>query len=464
MSLSDRLAQARRTRELTVVADAIDEGAGGQTRARKSSGDPFAEIKATVHTSLISNLGSSLYDPNLTESDLQSRVRTVLQDVIASDETPLPSAERAKLAQQIADDILGYGPLEPFLRDPEVTEVMVNGHDTIYVEVSGRIARVNATFTDEGHLRRTIDKIVGRVGRRVDESSPMVDARLPDGSRVNAIVPPLAVDGSALTIRKFSADPYVVDDLVAFGTMTPAVAGFLEACVRGKLNILVAGGTGAGKTTTLNVLSSFIPEDERIVTIEDAAELQLHQEHVVRLEARPANIEGRGEVKIRDLVKNSLRMRPDRIVVGEVRDAAALDMLQAMNTGHDGSICTVHANTPRDTLARVETMVLMGGADLPIRAIREQVSSAIDLVVQQARFKDGSRRITHITEVVGMEGDIITLQDIFVYDHSAGFDPTGHALGHMTSTGLRPRFLSKLAENNVHVDTALFAVERRSRG
>ena len=314
-----------------------------------------------------------MYQTQLTESDLSQRVRVVLHDVLTRDQTPLPAAERAALAQQIADEILGYGPLEPFLRDAEVTEVMVNGYDTIYIERFGKIELVDAAFSDDAHLRRTIDKIVGRVGRRVDESSPMVDARLPDGSRVNAIVPPLAVDGAALTIRKFAADPYTVEDLIAFDTLTREVADFLDACVRGKANILVAGGTGAGKTTTLNVLSSFIPEDERIVTIEDAAELQLHQEHVIRLESRPPNIEGRGEVTIRDLVKNSLRMRPDRIVVGEVRDAAALDMLQAMNTGHDGSICTVHANTPRDTLARLETMVLMAGVDLPVRAIREQV-------------------------------------------------------------------------------------------
>jgi pilus assembly protein CpaF len=288
----------------------------------------------------------------------------------------------------------------------------------------------------------------------------MVDARLPDGSRVNAVVPPLALDGSLLTVRKFATDPYRIEDLIGFGTVTRTVADFLDACVRGKLNILVSGGTGAGKTTTLNVLSSFIPEDERIVTIEDAAELQLHQDHVLRLEARPPNIEGRGEVKVRDLVRNSLRMRPDRIVVGEVRDAAALDMLQAMNTGHDGSICTVHANTPRDVLARVETMVLMAGVDLPVRAIREQVSSAIDLVVQQTRFKDGTRHITHVTEVVGMEGDVITLQDLFMFDHGAGFDENGRSLGTLKSTGLRPKFLDKLAAGGVRVDPSIFAFEK----
>ncbi len=459
MSLSDRLSQARRSREFEVVTQ--EATSAPRATARKRSVDPYAEIKKSVHSALVESLGPQLYHTQLSEGDLNQRVRVVLHDVLSRDQTPLPSAERAALAQQISDEILGYGPLEPFLRDPEITEVMVNGFDTIYIERFGKIEQVDAAFGDDAHLRRTIDKIVGRVGRRVDESSPMVDARLPDGSRVNAIVPPLAVDGSALTIRKFATDPYQVDDLIVFGTLTSEVAGFLDACVRGKANILVAGGTGAGKTTTLNVLSGFIPEDERIVTIEDAAELQLNQDHVIRLEARPANIEGRGEVTIRDLVKNSLRMRPDRIVVGEVRDAAALDMLQAMNTGHDGSICTVHANSPRDTLARIETMVLMaGGIDLPVRAIREQVSSAIDLIVQQARLKDGSRHVTHITEVVGMEGDIITMQDIFRFDFGAGFDRDGHPLGHLVSTGLRPKFLSKLAQSGVHVDTGLFAFDR----
>ncbi len=459
MSLSDRLSQARRGREFEITTPDIDATAA--QRPRKRTEDPYADIKKSVHAALVESLGPQLYQTQLSESELSQRVRVVLHDVLARDQTPLPASERATLAQQIADEILGYGPLEPFLRDTEITEVMVNGYDTVYIERFGRIQQVDAAFQDDAHLRRTIDKIVGRVGRRVDESSPMVDARLPDGSRVNAIVPPLAVDGAALTIRKFAADPFTVDDLLAFGTLTKEVADFLDACVRGKANILVAGGTGAGKTTTLNVLSSFIPEDERIVTVEDAAELQLHQDHVIRLEARPPNIEGRGEVTVRDLVKNSLRMRPDRIVVGEVRDAAALDMLQAMNTGHDGSICTVHANAPRDTLARIETMVLMAGFDLPVRAIREQVSSAIDLIVQQARLKDGSRHITHVTEVVGMEGDIITMQDIFVFDFDAGYDPDGHPRGKLISTGLRPKFLHKLAQSGVHVDTSVFAFDRR---
>jgi pilus assembly protein CpaF len=463
MSLADRLAAAKRERGVVPTQTTEDGGfSPAAPRARRNT-DPFAELKRTVHQTLLDNLGPKLYDSRLTQSELEQKVRQTLQEVLAQEETPLTVADRAKIAQEIADDILGYGPLEPFLRDTDVTEVMVNGFDSIYIERAGQIHQVDGAFSDEAHLRRTIDKIVARVGRRVDESSPMVDARLPDGSRVNAVIPPLAIDGSLLTIRKFSADPYMVEDLIGFGTMSRTVADFLDKCVRGKLNILVAGGTGAGKTTTLNVLSSFIPGDERVITIEDAAELQLHQDHVLRLESRPPNIEGRGEVKIRDLVRNSLRMRPDRIVVGEIRDAAALDMLQAMNTGHDGSICTVHANTPRDVLSRVETMVLMAGVDLPVRAIREQVSSAIDLIVQQARFKDGTRHLTHVTEVVGMEGDVITLQDIFLFDYSAGFDDAGRALGTLKSTGLRPKFLDKLGESGVTVDATIFAFEKFGR-
>jgi pilus assembly protein CpaF len=460
MSLADRLAQAKKSK--TPEAD-TDVAPGAVTRHRTRHIDPFADLKRTVHQALLESLGPTLYDARMTQSELETKVRHTLQEVLRSEETPLTTNDRTRIAQDIADDILGYGPLEPFLRDPEVTEVMVNGPGAIYVERAGRIYPVEGGFTDDAHLRRTIEKIVARVGRRVDESSPMVDARLPDGSRVNAIIPPLALDGSLLTIRKFSSDPYRVDDLVGFGTMTRVVADFLAACVAGRLNILVSGGTGAGKTTTLNMLSSFIPEDERIVTIEDAAELQLDQAHVLRLEARPPNIEGRGEVTIRDLVRNALRMRPDRIVVGEVRDAAALDMLQAMNTGHDGSICTIHSNTPRDALARLETMVLMAGLDLPVRAIREQVSSALDLVVHQSRLKDGTRRFTHVTEVVGMEGDVITLQDVFLFDAGMGYDENGRSKGMLKSTGLRPKFLDKLSDSGVQVDPKVFAFEKFTR-
>ena len=437
-----------------------DALAAAARRSLRGPGDQLEELKVTVHAELLKQLGPHLYAADMDQQELDQRVRAVLADVLSTQERPISNKERSRIIQEISDDILGYGPIEEFLRDEDVSEVMVNGHENIWLEKKGRLVCADAQFDDEGHLRRTIDKIVSRIGRRVDESSPMVDARLPDGSRVNAVIPPLAVDGSCLTIRKFATDPLTAQNLIEFGSLSPATADFLDACVRGRLNIIVSGGTGAGKTTTLNVLSSFIPTDERIVTIEDAAELQLKQEHVVRLESRPANIEGKGSVTIRDLVKNSLRMRPDRIIVGEVRDASALDMLQAMNTGHDGSICTLHSNGPRDTLARMETMVLMAGMDLPMRAIREQVASAVDLIVHQARLKDGSRRITHITEVERMEGDVITLQDVFVFDHSAGFDRDGKAQGRMRSTGLRPKFLEKMAHANVAVDPMIFATDR----
>jgi pilus assembly protein CpaF len=421
------------------------------------------ELRQKIHHHLIDELGPILYDKRLSEDDLRRRVTEQLHAALAQERAPLSAADKAQLIQDVSDDILGYGPIDRLLKDEDITEVMVNGPDSVYVERSGKIEKTQASFVDETHLRRIIDKIVGQVGRRIDESVPMVDARLPDGSRVNAVIHPLSIGGPFLTIRKFSKDPYQIDDLIRFGTLNAHSARFLQACVVGRLNIIVAGGTGTGKTTTLNVLSSFIPTDERIVTIEDAKELQLHQDHVLAMEARPANIEGKGQVTIRDLVKNSLRMRPDRIVVGECRSGEALDMLQAMNTGHDGSITTVHSNSPRDTLSRIETMSLMAGFDLPIRAIREQMASALDLVVQLTRLRDGTRRITHVTEVQGMEGDVITLQDIFLFDYGMGIDEHGRFRGHLKATGVRPKFAEKLADYGIRLGPEVFQPEAFAR-
>jgi pilus assembly protein CpaF len=418
--------------------------------------DALLTLKSRVGETLFERLGSRMNDPNLTESDLLTYAREVLAEIVEAERVPLSNEERSRLVREISDDVLGYGPLQPLLDDPSISEVMVNGPDTIFVERNGKLTLTGSRFRSEEQLRRVIEKIVSRVGRRIDESSPLVDARLEDGSRVNAVIPPLAVSGSTLTIRKFSADPLTAADLVRFGSLSPEMAQLLEACVAAHLNILVSGGTGTGKTTLLNVLSSFIPEGERIITIEDAVELQLQQTHVVRLESRPANIEGRGEITIRDLVKNSLRMRPDRIVVGECRGGEALDMLQAMNTGHDGSLSTIHANTPRDAVARLETLVLMAGMDLPLRAIREQVASAVDVIVQLTRLRDGTRRVTHITEVQGMEGEIVTLQDAFVFDYSAGVDADGRFLGKPVSTGVRPRFVDRFNDLGITVPQSVF--------
>jgi pilus assembly protein CpaF len=429
--------------------------------AKSQQRDRIADVRGRVQERLVESLGPRLYDATMSDTELEGLVHQRLRELLDEEETSLSAQEKLLIVRQIGDSVLGLGPLEPFVRDPEVTEIMVNNWDTIYVERSGKLYWTGAKFHDEQQLRRTIDKIVGKIGRRVDEASPYVDARLPDGSRVNAIIPPLAIDGPTLTIRKFAADPYQADDLVEFGTMTSAVSRFLEACVRGRVNVLVAGGTGAGKTTTLNVLSSFIPDDERILTIEDAAELRLQQPHVVRLEARPPNIEGKGQVTIRDLVRNALRMRPDRIVVGEVRGAEALDMLQAMNTGHDGSISTIHCNSPRDALSRLETITSMAGMELSNKSIREQIAAALQLIVYQQRLKDGTRRFTHVTEVAGMEGDVITLQDIFLFDFSAGLDEEGKFRGRLKATGLRPKFLEKLAERGVYLDAELFAIEAK---
>lgn len=426
--------------------------------------DRAAEIQGRLQARLVESLGPKLYEQTMSERDLQDLVHRRLAELLDEERLTLSNQEKARIIQQIGDAIMGLGPLELFVRDPDVTEIMVNNHETIYVERGGKLFWTGAKFVDDDQLRRTIDKIVGRVGRRIDEASPYVDARLPDGSRVNAIIPPIAIDGAALTIRKFAADPYEAEDLVSFGTLTSPVAQFLDACVRGRVNILVSGGTGAGKTTTLNVLSSFIPDDERIITIEDAAELRLLQPHVVRLEYRPPNIEGRGEVSIRQLVRNALRMRPDRIVVGEVRGGEALDMLQAMNTGHDGSTSTIHSNSPRDVLSRLETMSLMAGTELTVRAVREQIASAVDLIIHQARLKDGTRRFTHVTEVVGLEGDVITLQDIFLFDFKAGVDDMGRFKGTLHPTGLRPRFLDKLEDHAVRIPANVFMPAAEGQG
>ncbi|HEV8686257.1 MAG TPA: CpaF family protein [Gaiellaceae bacterium] len=429
--------------------------------------DAFAEVKNRVHMAVVSELGPQLYNVDLDAAALRERVTSDIRRRLV-EEGGIAREDRERLENEISDDILGHGPLEPLLADDSVTEIMVNGPSDVWIECEGRLYRSDVRFNDEWHLRRVINRTVAAVGRRIDESSPMVDARLPDGSRVNAIIPPLSLSGPLVTIRKFSRRRFSLDELVPLGTLTPETSEFLRRCVRAELNVLVSGGTGTGKTTLLNALSGAIPDDDRIVTIEDAAELQLQQRHVLRLEARPKNVEGKGEITIRDLVRNSLRMRPDRIIVGEVRGGEALDMLQAMNTGHEGSLCTVHANAPRDALARIETMVLMAGFDLPVRAIRQQVASALDLIVHLERLQDGSRRVTTITEVQRMESEVITLQDLFTFAVERVTAET--VLGKLRSTGLRPAFLDKFERRGVPLPDELLApvpqlarVERRPR-
>lgn len=423
---------------------------------REGRPDAHKERVAAIHKKVIAALKNVLTSGETERELIKRKVVDLVYTFIDQEGWPLSRAERQRIAGDVLDEILGYGPITPLLNDPEVTEIMVNGPHQVYVERYGRLEKTDVSFRDAAHVMRVIEKIVAPIGRRVDESMPMVDARLPDGSRVNVIIPPLALNGPTITIRKFYRERLGINDLMRLGTLTPEMARFLEACVRGRLNIIVSGGTGSGKTTTLNVLSSFIPADERIVTIEDAAELQLQQEHVVTLESRPPNIEGKGQITIRDLVRNALRMRPDRIIVGEVRGGEALDMLQAMNTGHEGSLSTVHANSPRDALARIETMVLMAGMDLPVRAIREQIAAAIDLIVHQSRLKDGSRRITHITEVQGLEGQVILLQDLFVF-RQRGVQQE-RIVGDFAPTGIRPKFVDRLEARGINLPHEIFMV------
>ncbi len=440
---------------------------GGETNVAE---DRAQNLKLMIHRKIVEEITPEeqriISAKNMSDDDLglvNDIIDKYFKRVLETNPYAVPLGERTRLVAEIRDEMLGLGPLEPLLKDDTITEIMVNGPKKIFVEKLGKLTLTDVKFQDNQHLMNIIERILTPLGRRIDESSPLVDARLADGSRVNAIIPPLSLVGPAVTIRKFSKKPFSVENLIAFGTMDERMAQFLRACVKARINILVSGGTGSGKTTTLNVLSSFIPNTDRIVTIEDAAELRLQQDHVVTLESRPANLEGKGAITIRDLVRNALRMRPDRIIVGEVRSGEALDMLQAMNTGHDGSLTTAHANTPRDALSRLETMVLMSGLDLPVRAIREQVSSAIDLVLQQSRIRDGSRKVTYITEVQKMEGNTITTQDIFHYVQT-GFDSDGKSVGHFESTGLQPGFLEKFAMNGVELPENFFEAGPASDG
>lgn len=421
--------------------------------------DTYQDLKVRVQNKLLSTLDVNMDVTRVAE--VRKTIQDLFEQILNEENIVLSRPERARMFEQIVAEILGFGPLQPLLDDESITEIMVNGAKNIYVERRGKLQRAPLTFENNEHVNRIIERIVAPLGRRIDESSPYVDARLPDGSRVNAVIPPVSLVGPVLTIRKFSRNPITIDQLIQFGSITPEAVQLLEACVKSRLNIVISGGTGSGKTTLLNVLSSFIPADERILTIENAAELQLRQEHVVTLESRPANIEGRGEITIRALVINALRMRPDRIVVGEIRDEAALDMLQAMNTGHDGSMTTLHSNSPRDTLARLETMVLMAGMELPMRAVREQISSAVDLVVHQERMRDGTRKVINITEVAGMEGDVITMTDVFAFEQ-AGYE-NGKVVGRLRPTGLRPRFYEKIEASGIHLPPSIWGLGERRR-
>ncbi len=462
MSLLKRIEQGKTTGEED--ASLVSGGSKlGTLEARRVSpprkdaqDETYADLKVRVQNRLLAEL-----DPSIDVSEVEKvrgTIRDLFEQILTEESIVLSRQEKHRLFEQIAAEILGFGPLQPLLEDNDITEVMVNGAKSVYFEKAGKISRAPITFESDEHVMRIIDRIVAPLGRRIDESSPYVDARLPDGSRVNAVIPPISLVGPCLTIRKFAKDPFTVEQLIDFGTLTPGAVLFMEAAVKARFNIIISGGTGSGKTTLLNVLSSFIPNDDRIITIENAAELQMRQDHVVTLESRPPNIEGRGEVTIRQLVINTLRMRPDRIIVGEIRGEESLDMLQAMNTGHDGSLTTAHSNAPRDTLARVETMALMAGMDLPVRAIREQISSAIDLVIHQSRMQDGTRKVVSVTEVVGMEGDVITMQDIFRFEQTAIED--GKVLGELIPTGLRPKYMEKIEAYGIHLPPSIFSIKR----
>lgn len=427
---------------------AADEQGGAVERVI----DPYMMVKQRIHVDIIETLNKT--GQKIVDRDAMMRM---IEDRVGDEDNMIPRMDRQQVASEIFNDIMGYGPIEELIEGDKFSEIMVNGPDRVYVENHGKLELTDIRFRDEEHLMSVIDRIVTGVGRHIDEASPMVDARLPDGSRVNAIIPPISLVGPVLTIRKFGKKPITAQQLIKFGSINQTMLAFLDACVKGKLNIIVSGGTGSGKTTLLNVLSSYIPDDERIVTIEDAAEVQLHQDHVITLESRPANLEGKGQISIRSLVKNALRMRPDRIIVGEVRSEETLDMLQAMNTGHDGSLTTTHANSPRDALSRIETMVLMAGMELPLKAIRDQVASAIDLIIQQSRLRDGSRKVTTISEVVGMEGDIVSMQDIFVYETDGRIGPDGKFIGSFRATGVRPHCIEKITGNGVNVNYEWFA-------
>jgi len=436
------------------AAKATGDRFGWKLHEPPAARDAYQELKSRVHHRLIEKLDLSNIDA-LTREQLYNQVKVVLEDIVKTETLPLSRADRERLVEEVVHETLGLGPIEPLLADPTVSDILVNGYDQVYIERFGKLELTSVKFKDDNHVRQIIDRIVAAVGRRVDESSPMVDARLQDGSRVNAIIPPLAIDGPVLSIRRFGANPLTANDLLSFESITGGMLELLKAAVKARLNLLISGGTGAGKTTLLNILSSYVPEEERVVTIEDAAELQLQQEHVVRLETRPSNIEGKGRISQRDLVRNSLRMRPDRIIVGEVRGDEALDMLQAMNTGHDGSLTTIHANTPRDSLSRLETMVLMAGLELPEKAIREQIASALDVVVQISRLSDGRRKVTNLSEIVGMEGNIVTMQDIFVFERM-GVAEDGTVLGRFKPTGIRPKFAERLFISGVHLPPGIF--------